>query len=1411
MKQRISILLPALCGLCMAGPLVLEAQNRPDNNSKQPVVPVQPTPPGYTNNVINYVRTWEPFKPFTDVAVVISNVDVTQVKQTTQYFDGLGRLLQTVGKGSSPAKKDLVTPVVYDAFGRERYQYLPYVATGADGQFKQQPFTEQASFMNTTYGNKEQVHYAETAFDGSPLNRPLRNFAPGNSWGSVGGNKPVTNEYQVNAVTDTVISWTLPAAGGMPVRSGSYAPGTLYKEVLKDERGFSVVEFKDKEGQVVLKKVQVQPTVATGHSGWLSTYYIYDDLNNLRFVLSPKAVAWLAGNNWQLNATVVAELCFQYRYDGRKRMIEKWVPGVQVPTELVHDTRNRQVFFRDAVMAAKNQWLVTLYDALDRVTMKALYNVPDSRQTLQNTLDALTGANPVPVLDQAKLTPLSYTYYDNYDYAGAQPFRNTDMDKLITGEPNAEPISTTNGTGWGQITGQKVRVLNTDQWLLATTYYDAKGRVIQVISDNLSGSRDAVSTRYNFSDKVVATYLHHANVKSTQTPATRILTLMSYDHGNRVTKIQQQLNSLPVKTLVVNEYNELGLLKKKTLGNNLESLEYDYNIRGWLKGINKNYIQSDVAHFFGMELSYDYGYTTNQLNGNIAGVTWRSKGDGQRRSYGYTYDAANRLLKADFAQLYNIWDNSRGVNFDVVLGNGTDPNTAYDANGNIKAMTQHGMKNGTSNAIDKLTYTYRNDGNRLQGVVDDVVDPSSVLGDFKELNGKNNQDYDYDKNGNLIQDLNKGIALNGITYNYLNLPDKVDMGSKGIIYYQYDAAGNKLRKTVEDKTVNPVKRTVTDYMGGFIYRNDTLQHFPHEEGRVRWVVKAGQPGAPVYDYFVRDHQQSTRMILTEQTDFSLYAATMEKASAAKENALFSNIEETRAPKPAGYPGAQAGDKNEFLAKLNAKSGGKKIGPSLVLKVMAGDTVQLGAQAFYKSQGPADNKQAMAPAETMLADLAAAFSGSGIQEAGAHGVAGQAATTPFTTNFYQHDYQRMKEKDPERYNTDKPKAYLNFVLFDEQFKLVDENSGVKSVKATPDQLQTLVQEKTVMKRSGYLYVYTSNESAQDVYFDNVTAGLSPGPILEETHYYPFGLTMAGISGTALTGGKYPENRSKYNGKELQQKEFADESGLEWYDYGKRMYDAQLGRWHSIDPLLDKSIDVSPYTYVRNNPITKVDPDGNTDYDVVIKTTKDAKTGAITRTVDISIKYNVINLSGTSIYNATQVAGSGYNDATYSTTLDVKKGEAGAKQDMKMIVNVSIEHKMATNINQVNNAENVMLVVDDVQKSKPTDKLEPAGRAELQGQTAAVEGKSISNKNLVQHEMGHNMGLTHVEGDNTNMMNPTPKNNKTTEKQRKQMYGVFGGMQDGSHHMGPKNAQKEAKEFLEKTNNSYDQEKAKKAGF
>jgi len=90
---------------------------------------------------------------------------------------------------------------------------------------------------------------------------------------------------------------------------------------------------------------------------------------------------------------------------------------------------------------------------------------------------------------------------------------------------------------------------------------------------------------------------------------------------------------------------------------------------------------------------------------------------------------------------------------------------------------------------------------------------------------------------------------------------------------------------------------------------------------------------------------------------------------------------------------------------------------------------------------------------------------------------------------------------------------------------------------------------------------------------------PGDILQENHYYPFGMSMSygWMNNTGLI-----DNRYQYNGKELN-----DDFGLNWNDYGARWYDAAVGRFPSVDPIINKFPYLTPYNYASNSPVAKID--------------------------------------------------------------------------------------------------------------------------------------------------------------------------------------------------------------------------------
>ncbi len=1177
---------------------------------------------------LNFVRTWEPLVPFTDTALTASK-PVEEVRTTTAYLDGLGRPLQMVAKQQSPGKKDMVSPIVYDGLGREARKYLPFASVASannvngtnDGLYKTDVLAQQASFMQAQYGaptgsggQGESFFYSQTVFEPSPLNRPVKSFAPGNSWAGTMGThaeRAVQLQYRLNTAADSVRIWATAATPAtLPISSDMYSEGLLSKTITIDEHGKQVVEYKDNAGLVILKKVQLANEPAAGHTGWLCTYYLYDDFNRLQMVVPPLAVEKLTGNSWQLTAALADELCFNYTYDQRGRMITKKVPGAAT-VSMVYDARDRLVMTQDGKQATAGHWMVTQYDELNRLLRTYLWAGAGMAAYHQQQAYTSSAYPSAAQLTGAEL--LTETYYDNYNWvAGSGTSLTAVLDATNTSNSiyfitaynssplYAQPITASYALK-GLATGSKVKVLGTTgSYLYTVSFFDERGRVIQVQSINATGGRDLLTTQYDYSGKPLRLLQQH-NKASTNAAAVTILTKMDYDHGGRLLTVkktvQGTINSVvvnsPEKTVLKNEYDELGQLRKKEVGmtnagNPLESLTYDYNIRGWLLGTNRDYVKGMSANnYFGFELGYDKPanivpgttYTNPQYNGNISGSTWRAAGDGEKRKYDFSYDNVNRLTAADFNQYtINKFDKEAGIDYSV-------SNLTFDANGNILTMAQKGWKLGGSDFIDKLKYNYQLNSNKLINVYDTANDNTSRLGDFKFVaTTKTSTDYTYDINGNMVVDNNKNIS--GIAYNCLNLPQSIAVTNKGSIEYVYDAAGNKLKKIIHE-TNKPDK--TTEYIAGFVYEDGVLQFTGHEEGRIRYAKQYYVNGDSAmtwqYDYFLKDHLGNIRTVLTEQQDTAKYMATFETAARPKETALFTRINETAYPianiiSPA-YPADATTSPNTYNSKLDGIA--NQFGATLALKVMAGDKVDMGVKAWVPYAANAPNTSNIQPVQLLNGLIAALTNGSaGLSGGKATPAELQGSNSPMLGGI--NSFLGSQSETP----TGWPKAYLNWILFDEQFKYVPEGSGFIQAEYYSDRrLQTLATSGLPVVKSGYLFVYLSYQAKmadgeKPVFFDNLVVQHYTGPLTEENVYYPFGLPMAGISSKAI--GRV-ENKYKYNGYEVN-KTF----DLNLYETFYRTHDPQLGRFWQIDP---KPNDMeSLYASMGNNPILKNDPFGDT---------------------------------------------------------------------------------------------------------------------------------------------------------------------------------------------------------------------------
>ena len=362
------------------------------------------------SNGQNYIVTYVP-----KVAGLTNPADpnntTCQVMTTVQYFDGLGRPLQTVIVKGSPTFKDMVQPVAYDAYGRESVKYLPYTtASGSAGGYQPTAITDQLAFYNpagvsssTTQLPGGIAHipspYSQTVFEASPLNRVLEQGAPGNPWqpNAGGADHAYKSDYASNdasSLTSGTGYWakqfgvTLDANGNPSlVDQGSYGVNQLYVNISKDEnwtiadgKAGTTEQYKDKDGNIVLSRVYNTGGVAH------STYYVFDDFGSLTYVIPASADP----DNSSITQSTLDKLCFQYTYDGRERLVEKKLPG-KGREYMVYNQVDQLIATQDSLKRINNQWAYIKYDAFGKPVITGIWNNSGtgiSRINLQGQVNA---------------------------------------------------------------------------------------------------------------------------------------------------------------------------------------------------------------------------------------------------------------------------------------------------------------------------------------------------------------------------------------------------------------------------------------------------------------------------------------------------------------------------------------------------------------------------------------------------------------------------------------------------------------------------------------------------------------------------------------------------------------------------------------------------------------------------------------------------------------------------------------------------------------------------------------------------------------------------------------------------------------------------------------------------------------
>jgi RHS repeat-associated protein len=1139
-----------------------------------------------------YIATTEILESgITDQSAII-NLDYNKASRTILYFDGLGRPVQQVSQQASPTAKDIVQPFVYDKYGREHRKYLPYGTDQTDGKMKNVTYTWYGDYTHYFYNSWEYDRlpipfggrpYTVIGFEPSPLNRVLKETGPGADWHVL--DKSVKYDYLTNKNDngeEKIIAWKV-NDNGLPVRDvteatplGYYKTGVLTVSVTRDEADQTVREYTDKSGRVILRKVQAQKTATNLNSStqWALTYYVYDEMGRLRYVFQPLLSAKATGNDtYNPTGDDINNLAFQYLYDQRGREIIKKVPGAD-SVFTVYDQYNRVVLTQDGNQRKlpngtyKNEWTFIKYDAHNRPVITGVYKHAQvaSQQTMAGLVNLAThryetyiGASGLLHGYSSNVWPTenidvhNVTYYD--DYAFRDDLAGNGY-AYVPGDITGQEITANNAVR-GLVTGTKVKILETEQYLWNITYYDKKYRPTQVFTQHQSGI-DRVTNVYDF-----------LQLKETKTTHTKgdthtVHREYTYDHGGRLKQTRHNVDGKGFIILKSHEYNELGQLITKKLhstdgGNTFKQyVDYRYHIRGGLASINDSKLTPDRPNeprdYFG--INYNYGEiwmevmdniydAESHYDGNINAARWSVNlgmpinnsdlgiYEESERGYVYSYDPMKRLTAARaFNNLYGYYP-TNSYHEDSI---------GYDLNGNIKHLRRVGDE---GKVIDRLTYHYVN-GNQLLR----VTDAANITTGFKDGN-TSGDDYAYDVNGNMHMDRNKSIGANGIQYNYLNLPTSVKKDNNESIEFKYDANGKKVRQKSYTSEGMPQKER--EYCSEFIYENNVLQFIHHEEGRVNMVGSA-----PVYEYTLRDLLGNTRVTFTTKHTSETFAANFETYRKDLEESIFRNYSSIANNL---FDHTDAGTTYDRTQILNGGYNGQ-VGLAKSFDVVPGDTIR--ATVYAKYAPPIGNN-------TNLSGFAAALTSAfGLTE----GMPGEAARAYQALN--QFGTWIISNKRPEELNTGK-KGYLNILVFNKAYQLVDiafskvhQNAVVTSTQDWP------LSASVIIREPGYVYLYLSNEEPKELQigFDDLTVTHSHSNVIQEDSYYPFGLTF---------NSSYQRENSVPNRWKFQEQEHIDDLGLNWDSFKWRNHQPDIGRFFNIDPLAEKYVYNSTYAFSENKVI------------------------------------------------------------------------------------------------------------------------------------------------------------------------------------------------------------------------------------
>ena len=469
-------------------------------------------------------------------------------------------------------------------------------------------------------------------------------------------------------------------------------------------------------------------------------------------------------------------------------------------------------------------------------------------------------------------------------------------------------------------------------------------------------------------------------------------------------------------------------------------------IQGWTDEIR--YLYSNGDQVFRQKLDYQKASGTGnspRLDGLATANQWKHYGAEPERAYNYTYDLPKRLTASTYRQK---------------SGTSWSSNNFYNENGIV----------------------YSANGNQLPGVSDTA--PAAHKADGFGDGNTSGADYTYNGNGFLASDKNKGIT--SIAYNLMDLPQRINFSDGKNIRYTYSARGGLMTTAYHNTSGGSAVRTV-QYVGELVFEGTVLKEIRHGSGRV--LADAGYK----YQYYLADHLGSTRVVLQENPANFTVTATFERAAMEEESMQFMDYENSIKIASDLFDHTGTEETGQALRLI-----GGETGPARSVSVLPGDTVKMEVYAKYLDLSQTKTSPA-------LMAVAASLAGGNPAVMGIEGgLSAPAATSASASNGLAGLLVGKQQ------NEGAPPAYLNYLFFDKEMNYKYGGfvqMGEAAMEDGTDRQHERLYQEVVAEEPGFFYIYLSNESPAggEAFFDNFTVQTLESYIVQQTDYYPYGLT------------------------------------------------------------------------------------------------------------------------------------------------------------------------------------------------------------------------------------------------------------------------------------------------------------------